>query len=87
MGAQAVSFGDRLQAKWHRQLARHLDRDLRPLTGSMPVISFTFDDAPQSAFERGGDIVRAEGGSGRSEERRVGKECGLLCRSRWSQYH
>ena len=63
MGAQAVSFGDRLQAKWHRQLARHLDRDLRPLTGSMPVISFTFDDAPQSAFERGGDIVRAEGGS------------------------
>ena len=24
---------------------------------------------------------------GRSEERRVGKECGLLCRSRWSPYH
>ena len=23
----------------------------------------------------------------RSEERRVGKECGLLCRSRWSPYH
>ena len=22
-----------------------------------------------------------------SEERRVGKECGLLCRSRWSPYH
>ena len=25
--------------------------------------------------------------SGRSEERRVGKECALLCRSRWSPYH
>ena len=25
--------------------------------------------------------------TGRSEERRVGKECGLLCRSRWSPYH
>ena len=25
--------------------------------------------------------------SARSEERRVGKECGLLCRSRWSPYH
>src|SRR3546814_12488547 len=25
--------------------------------------------------------------SGRSEERRVGKECVSTCRSRWSQYH
>ena len=25
--------------------------------------------------------------SRRSEERRVGKECALLCRSRWSPYH
>ena len=25
--------------------------------------------------------------SGRSEERRVGKECSLPCRSRWSPYH
>ena len=24
---------------------------------------------------------------GSSEERRVGKECSLLCRSRWSPYH
>ena len=23
----------------------------------------------------------------RSEERRVGKECSILCRSRWSPYH
>ena len=23
----------------------------------------------------------------RSEERRVGKECGVMCRSRWSPYH
>jgi hypothetical protein len=26
-------------------------------------------------------------GHGRSEERRVGKECRRLCRSRWSPYH
>jgi hypothetical protein len=26
-------------------------------------------------------------GAGRSEERRVGKECRRLCRSRWSPYH
>ena len=28
-----------------------------------------------------------EGEEGRSEERRVGKECLRLCRSRWSPYH
>ena len=29
----------------------------------------------------------AQAGSLRSEERRVGKECSELCRSRWSPYH
>src|SRR3546814_5805484 len=33
----------------------------------------------------GGDA--AVGGEGRSEERRVGKECVSTCRSRWSPYH
>ena len=27
------------------------------------------------------------GGRARSEERRVGKECNAMCRSRWSPYH
>ena len=30
---------------------------------------------------------RGGAGSARSEERRVGKECCLVCRSRWSPYH
>src|SRR3546814_10750823 len=30
---------------------------------------------------------RGEGDVGRSEERRVGKECVSTCRSRWSPYH
>src|SRR3546814_14834368 len=29
----------------------------------------------------------SEGWNGRSEERRVGKECVSTCRSRWSPYH
>ena len=29
----------------------------------------------------------SKAGEGRSEERRVGKECLRLCRSRWSPYH
>ena len=35
------------------------------------------------------DIIQSwhKGKLKRSEERRVGKECGLLCRSRWSPYH
>src|SRR3546814_19910434 len=32
-------------------------------------------------------IPRAFGCLGRSEERRVGKECVSTCRSRWSRYH
>ena len=31
--------------------------------------------------------IALPGGPGRSEERRVGKECLRLCRSRWSPYH
>src|SRR3546814_17690076 len=35
------------------------------------------------------DIEQEEvqGAKNRSEERRVGKECGSTCRSRWSPYH
>jgi G3E family GTPase len=33
------------------------------------------------------DILVAETKEQRSEERRVGKECRRLCRSRWSPYH
>jgi hypothetical protein len=33
------------------------------------------------------DGITLSGISARSEERRVGKECRRLCRSRWSPYH
>src|SRR3546814_20694432 len=44
------------------------------------------DGAVPAAAERlvEGDVV---GGDGRSEERRVGKECVSTCRSRWSPYN
>src|SRR3546814_16218918 len=32
-------------------------------------------------------LAEAGRGTARSEERRVGKECGSTCRSRWSPYH
>src|SRR3546814_8504628 len=34
-----------------------------------------------------GSLFRNAAAFGRSEERRVGKECVSTCRSRWSQYH
>ena len=33
------------------------------------------------------ELIALGGGSARSEERRVGKECIPPCRSRWSPYH
>ena len=43
-----------------------------------------------AAYGAGVAIVGAKGlalACGRSEERRVGKECSSPCRSRWSPYH
>src|SRR3546814_11386267 len=39
------------------------------------------------AYLKRGDAAKAEGNLGRSEERRVGKECVSTCRSRWAPYH
>ena len=62
----------------------------QPLTTNIDFVPPADDGAP--AYSRGGATrnpecdalqVLPENGSGRSEERRVGKEC----RSRWSPYH
>src|SRR3546814_8046887 len=41
----------------------------------------------QNAYPEPGTSGRPKPFSGRSEERRVGKECVSTCRSRWSPYH
>src|SRR3546814_7666933 len=63
------------------------------LLDGVPVADPFFGYIPLSALapERlAGIRVTRGGGSGpfgRSEERRVGKECVSTCRSRWSPYH
>ena len=56
---------------------------LKQLDGLGPngetIMDYSIYDAIQAGF---GKIVFV-----RSEERRVGKECEDLCRSRWSPYH
>src|SRR3546814_3714582 len=47
---------------------------------------------PRPSYRRGRDLTApgprpARRRAGRSEERRVGKECVSTCRSRWSPYH
>ena len=46
-----------------------------------------FDDQLRAATRAYLDIARRRGAAIRSEERRVGKECAITCRSRWSPYH
>src|SRR3546814_10841371 len=53
-----------------------------------------FDDYSRQVCERTGydvsnaaQLQRCRSNLGRSEERRVGKECVSTCRSRWSPYH
>ena len=49
------------------------------------IVPHTLEEAYEvaDAIERG-DLDHLQG---RSEERRVGKECQRMCRSRWSPYH
>src|SRR3546814_12208402 len=70
----------------HRNTARIADLQglpfvIRPQAAIMPAAERLF--ASQNVRPR--IIGRAE--SDRSEERRVGKECVSMCRSRWSPYH
>ena len=48
-------------------------------TAQKPYPIFTLEDFTTA--------MKAAGLAFRSEERRVGKECRALCRSRWSPYH
>ena len=58
------------------------------MTSSYKIIDHNYDVVVVGA---GGAGLRATLGMAqaglRSEERRVGKECLRLCRSRWSPYH
>ena len=44
-------------------------------------------DSPALEWALGGGSLRFQSDCVRSEERRVGKECTIQCRSRWSPYH
>src|SRR3546814_12852544 len=64
---------------------KHVDLMPRPASDTKPEIT-----QAQAMANRVAAIAEATGPAGeygRSEERRVGKECVSPCRSRWSPYH
>src|SRR3546814_2561757 len=67
-------------------------------TCALPISPWSRPRAPEQIGSRSGQwrvppakpvraAARNRTGCGRSEERRVGKECVSLCRCRWSPYH
>src|SRR3546814_17538710 len=69
--------------------------DLASLLGAQTALDAAAQVAPLAAMADDvarlhADLARRHGVhllAGRSEERRVGKECVSTCRSRWSPYH
>src|SRR5215510_7801861 len=55
------SLLSRITGKCRRTMANQFCRRMVAIKTSVPIISFTFDDAPRTAFETGGDILRAHG--------------------------
>ena len=80
-------FRTLMNAKIHR--ARVTESNLN-YVGSITIDEDILDAVGMAANEKV-QIVNNNNGARfetyRSEERRVGKECPLLCRSRWSPYH
>lgn len=51
----------RITGKYHRTLAYRFYRRMAAIKSSVPIISFTFDDAPRTAFNAGGYILGCYG--------------------------
>jgi ATP-dependent DNA helicase DinG len=67
-------FGSSLSGRQLLDLARDLETEYHQEAGDAPDLLVRNERLKQAARDR-------------SEERRVGKECRRLCRSRWSPYH
>src|SRR3546814_1649752 len=51
------------------------------------LLAWTLPPHISGGVYRPNSVLQAAAAQGRSEERRVGKECVSTCRSRWSPYH
>ena len=60
---------------------------LRALANGQALGAFALSEANAGTDAANQQTTAVREGDGRSEERRVGKECSSPCRSRWSPYH
>lgn len=60
-GTHIRSLIERATGKGRRLLAERLERRTVSIRTSVPIVSFTFDDAPRTAFGAGGEILREFG--------------------------
>src|SRR3546814_7257462 len=71
---QVPAFADERMEQHHHEVLQPLRQEL--------------EDLPEHLIVEGRkDVLEILDDAGRSEERRVGKECVSTCRSRWSPYH
>ena len=86
MGAGKSTIARNLQRKLNFPLVEMDERIVREQGMSINDIFEKYGEDHFRDIES--DLILAIGREGaRSEERRVGKECLRLCRSRWSPYH
>ena len=83
---EALSSDNRIEIRGFGSFALH---HREPRVGRNPKTGKSVDVAAKAVphFKPGKALRDAVNESGRSEERRVGKECVSTCRSRWSPYH
>ena len=71
-----------------RRPLKRLSRAQALVLGGAVLLASLLFAAQQGAYAlKGMDLLQALASWLGSEERRVGKECRPLCRSRWSPYH
>src|SRR3546814_13098688 len=89
LGAEGINMGTRFcatqEAPIHANVKQaYVDNDER---GSFLIFRSLKNTARVGKSAVSEEVVRRLSVPGRSEERRVGKECVSTCRSRWSPYH
>ena len=84
LGLRNVVLRDPDKDGWGMESARWLDAVIDTVAGAQRAPAYR--ERPRDEGLEWPDVRTAQATHG-SEERRVGKECRLLCRSRWSPYH